>query len=486
VKKAIGKFNPKEIYIGGMQEYGGTSVISGTLKPTAFHILAKSQKIPYTILKDNPVKIEMRSLIGGILRQIRFLRKQSLGDKCEILILANPKHLIMMSKLIRNLKKIFKVKILTYNVTLATKAKLDLLYPGYLEKEKIFTSNLQMELSKLQRVTHSYKKWSKFLTKKYLKEPIVVDFIRSKIKRIIYEESTLILKDYLLASKVMVGLRPKIFLTTTDPDTKILPFVDKANELGIQTVNLQHGVFFSTDPPILVPESRFFITWSKLSKLAISKNRYFKPVKILQWQSPFHSIPRRKQSLTKLKKLRLLLLTSYDMEDINYKNYFYEALLKSLSQIKQKLEIVIRTKSFQDLNDLSLVAAEKGLTVTADDKPDLHDSIRNVDVVIFEGTTAGLDSMLLGKPSIYFNPYTGEDLFGLSKYKAALPILSKKDLNKINSFLTNTSLWPEYSRRGHKFAKEYLGLQNKNNFDKIAKILRRIISSDKITVRCLK
>lgn len=475
-RRALERFNPEIIY-GRVENYKGSSVIQGTLKPTAFFVLAKSTGVRFINFRNVRPKITARGLIGFVLSYIRLLQKQRLEGECEILILANPRNLIMMFGLIKYLRKTFKVRILTYNVLLDTKRRLDMLYPGYLEKEKLFNDNSKPEKVKIKKIVKNFNKWTKFLPNKYRGQPLAIKFIRNKIKKIIDEEASEIIDDYLLAQKVMTVMKPKVVLTTTDPDSKILPYVDKANELGIKTVNLQHGVFFSVDPPANVPESQYFITWSKFTRTALSRNKYFEKVKMLQWQSPFHSLSSQSYRKPKQGHIRLLILVAIDLLDINYKDYYYKKLFDLLNQSKLGLEIIVRTHPFQDLNSLKVLAAESRLVVRLDTNPDLDKSIRWADVVIFENTTAGLDSMLLGKPTIYFNPYTGSDLFNLVTDNASLPILHKKDLSKIIIFLKNDYIWPEYSRRGRRFAKDYLGLSNKRHFDKIADILEKIISN---------
>ncbi|KKP92203.1 MAG: hypothetical protein UR98_C0032G0002 [Parcubacteria group bacterium GW2011_GWA1_36_12] len=474
-QNVIVKLKPKRIYIPQPHNYKGSSVMSGTLKPAALFILAKSQKIQISIFENDSINSPLRMRVGQLLRQVRSLNKQVTREECELLILANPRHLIAMNLLITILSNNFKTKILTYNVTTDTKRKLDSLYGDYLEKERFFGVDLMVKLRRVKNNTKNYKHWNKLTINKYINQPLAFKFIKDKLKRIIDEEADEIIKDYLLANKVMSQLKPKILITTTDPDSKILPYVDKANQLGISTINIQHGAFFSVDPPTNVPESQYFITWSRLTKLALTGNKYFKKVKMFEWQSPFHSIPHQSNYLVKRRDFRVLILTAIYIVDVNIRDYYYKALFESLSKVRSKIEIVVRTKSFQDPISLSALSADNRLNVRLDDNLDLHESIRWADIVIFENTTAGLDAMLLGKPAVYFNPYWGNDFFGLAKYKAAVTILNKNDLNKIVNFLNNRSIWPEYSRRGNKFAKEYFGLNVNDKSKEIVNILKKVI-----------
>lgn len=473
-ERVFAKLNPERIYIPEAQNYKGSSVMSGTLKPLALFTLAKTKNIPTTIFKNNSKNNSLRMSVGQLLSQARSLNKQTSTEECEVLILTNPRHLIAMNQIITILSNNFKTKILTYNITADTKRKLDSLYGDYLEKERYFGFDLMVELRRVKNNTKNYKQWNKLTMNKYINRPLVLKFIRNKLKRIIDDEAGEIIKDYLLANKVMSQLKPKILITTTDPDSKILPYVDKANQLGITTINIQHGAFFSVDPPTNVPESQYFITWSRFTRLALTGNKYFRKIKMLQWQSPFHCLPHQSNRFVKHRDIRVLILTAIYIVDVNFRDYYYKALFESLSKVRPKLEIVVRTKSFQDPISLSALSTDNKLDVRLDDNPDLHESIRWADIVIFENTTAGLDAMLLGKPAVYFNPYWGEDFFGLSKYKAAVTILDKNDFAKIVDLLNNRRVWSEYARRGNKFAKEYFGI-NINKGEEIVDILKKII-----------
>src|SRR3989344_4965829 len=309
-ERVFAKLNPERIYISEAQDYKGSSVMSGTLKPLALFTLAKIKNIPIMLFKINFNKNSLRMRIGQLLSQARSLNKQTSTEECEVLILANPRHLIAMSRLITILSNNIRTKILTYNVTIDTKRKLDSLYRHYLEKERLFRFDLNLELKKLKNNAKKYKKWNKCQANKYIKQPLVLEFIRGKLKKIIDEEAGEIIQDYLLANKVINQLKPKILITTTDPDSKILPYVDKANKLGTTTINIQHGAFFSVDPPTNVPESKYFITWSRLTRLALTENKYFKKVKMFEWKSPFHYLPYKRSRFVRHRHIRVLILTA--------------------------------------------------------------------------------------------------------------------------------------------------------------------------------
>ena len=162
-QNVIVKLKPKRIYIPQPHNYKGSSVMSGTLKPAALFILAKSQKIQISIFENDSINSPLRMRVGQLLRQVRSLNKQVTREECELLILANPRHLIAMNLLITILSNNFKTKILTYNVTTDTKRKLDSLYGDYLEKERFFGVDLMVKLRRVKNNTKNYKHWNKLL-----------------------------------------------------------------------------------------------------------------------------------------------------------------------------------------------------------------------------------------------------------------------------------------------------------------------------------
>ena len=105
-----------------------------------------------------------------------------------------------------------------------------------------------------------------------------------------------------------------------------------------------------------------------------------------------------------------------------------------------------------------------------DKSTNLDDAISEADAVIFENTTAGLAAMLAQKPVLYFNPYDGDDYFSIES-RGIMTILTDKEIeSKISSFFEQRSKWNDFSKKGYKFAIEYLGL-TKNKDAKLAKLI---------------
>jgi len=124
--------------------------------------------------------------------------------------------------------------------------------------------------------------------------------------------------------------------------------------------------------------------------------------------------------------------------------------------------------------NLDWVANLGRLNVLWANNESLENALGKVDLVIFEDTTAGFDAMLAGKPTIYYNPYTGEDFFNVGKNKASLAILSEKDMGKFLEFLKDYKKQRKFSLNGYSYAKNYLGLDTVANRNVVA--IKKIIN----------
>ena len=132
----------------------------------------------------------------------------------------------------------------------------------------------------------------------------------------------------------------------------------------------------------------------------------------------------------------------------------------TLSKIDRQFELTIRVHPFQDTTNFKSLAETFDGKVSFENEAPLGGVIKKADIVFYENTTAGFDAMLLGKPTVYFNPYSGEDFFNVKTHKASLTILGDEDLgDKLLNFILEKKDWENYSEQGKEFAKDYLGLQ---------------------------
>ncbi|GEM_PF-5815420 len=475
--EAIKKFRPNLLIIGEIKDFPGLSVVNGTLKNDAFLLLAKEKAIPYRLIGITSRNFSFKQMLGRSIQFMRYLKKQRISYESDLLILATPRHLVQMAPIIKEIKnKGISVSILTYSVTIALKGLLDKEFPGYFEKERLIGFKIKRESRKTKNNLLNMKVWAKFSHVRYKNNPLVVNYMRDKIFKIITSEMPEILNDVALANKVLSRIHPKALLVTTDPDSKVLPYINKAKENRMKTICIQHGAFHGKDSPAIFPVSDYFIVWSKVSKNILDKVEYFKKVRFIIGKSPFHH--RRKILKTRVlentKHLKILYLTALELTEKGYVNLFRKRLFDLVSSLNMNVTFLIRIYPYEKPDDFYALAKYSRLKIEFVNKITLEKAINLADLVIYENTTAGFDAMLAGKPTIYFNPYTRQDFFETVVNCASFPVLNKKDLNvNLAEFIKHKKEWLMYSKNGQVYAEQYLGLDNSRR--KIAGIINKIL-----------
>lgn len=475
-EKAISEFQPKYLIIGSVKNFPGSSVTDGTLKTNAFMLLAKEKKIPHKLINNEKTNYSIRQTIGRKIQLLWFSRKQIIPGSCDLLILTNPRHLIQMEPIIKTLKnKGISVSILTYSVTVPLKNRLDQIFPVYFEKERLLDSKVKAQTNSIIDNLTKRKAWNKFTIPKYSKNSTVINYMKWKIEDIIKNEMPELLTDFVLADKVLDNFKPKALLTTTDPDSKVLPYIDKARERGIKTICVQHGAFYGKNSPAIYPVSEFFITWSNITKNWLEKSGHFKKVKMLVGSSPFHKLSKRQHNKDTSRQLTILFLSTKNVFDKSLVAFYQRKLFDVLSETEVNFRFLVRVHPYQNTSNLKSLMENFNHDATFDNNCSLEESLNKSDLVIYENTTAGFDAMLLAKPTVYFNPYTGEDYFNVNRNKASFLVLNMNDLKlKLPNFIKEQKQWKKYSKRGSLFAKKYLGLDSPTS--KIPETVKRILS----------
>lgn len=207
-------------------------------------------------------------------------------------------------------------------------------------------------------------------------------------------------QNYKRARILLKKLSPKILLTTTDPDVKILPFIKVARQKNIKTITIQHGAYESPKEDnykseIVLAWGNYYITWFKeeLDKKTISihitGSPFFDQLKI-------EPLKYKSMAINKLKVL--LLLTLYPSHEA-YLNEEITKLIYYLSKIGVS-EIHIRPHPWQKL-DKNLFS-RVGYTKIKKEVGSLDTSLKKSDIVITLNTTAGFNALIKGKPLVYW------------------------------------------------------------------------------------
>lgn len=476
-KKVVDKLAPEKIMLGSLQEYPGASVINGSLKNHAFYIVAQEKNIPFQFFLQKPQRKPLKQILGKILSQINWFKKSVKTGTYDLIILGPPRHIFQLKQVIGDLKKLgLSVYLLTYTLTYFYKNKLDKLGFDYHLKETLIDGKLKSESKNMLSEIIKANPWRNF-HHPTLKNKFESSFLQNKIKEVIKEELLENIENKFASQKFFNSISAKILLTTTDPDSKAIYFIKEAKSRKIKTLALQHGVMWSPAPPSVVPISEKFIAWSNLSRTWLKKIKEFENVNILIGQSPFHRLWKKTTFSTKKGPVKILYLVTIVILDINMVAYWQKRLFEILEQFGN-CEIVVRVHPFQNTTNLGAIINNSTLSASFDRNEDLCKSIADSDLVIFEETTAGFDAMLAGKPTIFFNPYSGEDYFEAKKRDYAMTILSQKEIDeKLLKYLNESDKWKYYAEKGNVFAQKYLGIYNAKS-NNLARVIALQISND--------
>src|SRR3990167_8206702 len=476
-KKAIRKYQPKKIIIPPLSDYKSASVISGNLIPHAFFLCTKEKSIRVNFFEERVMKTGLASRIGKLIQSTRYIRKMHLQGSCDLLIIAPPRHLLQIANFVGTLNKNkIGYKILTYSVTYKYKKKFDRLFGQYLEKERLIDDQIIAQANHVHKVLIQDKEWILFDYPKYKRRKIIIDYIRNRIRQYVSEELGQIITEKLLADKILRSINPKLLLTITDPDTKALTFIDSAKKLKIQTLSFQHGADF-TPIPYSLPVSDNYIVWSYISKKCFLANNYTNTQrhlpknKILIGESPFHSFIQPSKSKLHRDELNVLFLATIHFFEQGLVSYYQKQLFESLADLSN-LKLMVRTHDYQNTMNLKALVDEMGVNAYFANDRTLTSCLEEADVIIFESTTAGLDALLMGKPSIFFNPYDGNTFFKKNKGAFATILKSGEIKPKLKQILSDQKIHNNYALKGYKFAFNYLGVEKGNNYRRTVKIIK--------------
>ena len=175
-------------------------------------------------------------------------------------------------------------------------------------------------------------------------------------------------------------LSPKILLTTTDPDPKVLPFINMAKKMNIRTITIQHGAYESAKGANF-KSAMAFIWGDYYRKWFIERLK--KQNRVLKITgSPFFDqfkVQKLENSKFSVSKLRiLLLLTKYPSYE-SFLNNEVTKLIDYLSKIGVS-EILLRPHPWQKLGkDLFL---NKGYTKIKEETGSLDDSLKKSGIAV--------------------------------------------------------------------------------------------------------
>lgn len=478
-EKVINYFKPKKIIIFELEDYPGYTIINGTLIPHAFFLLSKKKSITYRKISiASRGDFKLRYSAGNIYKFLNGLKRNKIRSG-KILMLIPPSKFLEMKELISDIKKSgMDVIFLTYGLTFSQKKGLKSFACEFWEKEKFYDKEIRRESKITESRLIKERVWNKFSHPRFNDDKFASKFIRTKISQVIRNEFREIAADIILARKIIRESGINLLVTFTDPDTKCLTFISEAKEAGAETISIEHGGSFAPIPYPL-PQSNKHVLWSKKTSELFFSNIYTnegKPLsqnKVLIGETPFDIDIDVNSESQKSNKIKILFLATIHYFDPGSAIYWEKRLFSLLLSSEIDVEISIRLHPFQNRRNFTALVKRYPLKCKFSDFDSLKEALKDADFIIFENTTAGMYSLLSGKPTVFFNPYNKTDMFGVGKFDRSFSILSEDDLQfGLVSFLKGTRLgsgsWDKI-----RFAKEYFGKSRVRKLNKLINILRR-------------
>ncbi|MDO8487483.1 MAG: hypothetical protein Q7S45_04265 [Candidatus Curtissbacteria bacterium] len=477
-EKVINYFKPKKIITFGLEDYPGYSINNGTLIPHAFFLLSRKKNIKYRKISINSRReFKLRQSVGNIYKFLNGLKRNKIRNG-KILMLIPPSKFLEMEEFISDIKKSgLDVIFLTYGLTFSQRKVLKSFTCEFWEKERLYDKEIWEESKIIESHLIKEHAWNKFSHPRFDEDKFASKFIKAKISQVIRNEFREIGADIILARKIITGSGINLLVTFTDPDTKCLTFISGAKEAGVETISIEHGGSLAPIPYPL-PLSNKHILWSKKTSELFFSNFYTndgRPLgkkKVLIGESPFDTNIEVNSKSQKPDKIKILFLATIHYFDPGLTIYWEKRLFSLLLNSDINVEISIRLHPFQNRRNFTALVNKYPQKCKFSDFNSLNEALKDADVIIFENTTAGVYSLLSGKPTVFFNPYNKTDMFGVGKFDRSFSVLSENDLQLgLVAFLKETRL-DFVSRDKIRFAKEYFGKGNVRKLNKLINILR--------------
>lgn len=421
-------------------------------------------------------------IVFRIFDLVKFLLspKRSLNDliACQVLILASGRHLDDLRSLLKYLKTEQQIMVVG-KITPKTQ--------NWLRREKVNFLNVE-------NVSRSVDRWQrlKFLAlfaRSYWvknKEYHLLETAnwRSRLWYLRLFQFPQIATLLTFAHNLFLETKPKVILTTTSNDTFGAAFVLSAQALGIQVIELQHGIISYETIESHYYQSDYYLVWGKIPRQLHPKNAYI--VGCPYFEKPKVKIGNRLYK-HKNRSIRVLVLLSlpYGMLSIFKSKSNQEVLsdiIKGLFKLPSYYQIIFRSHpSFP----LEQILNSSGLQLPANfsisNNSDTLQEIKSSDVIISQATTAGLIAILSKKPSLFFdNSYLFEkfrDPFTNSESAVHVPLQSLRHIDQpILNLLNDKQLLTKQRKAQDRFANDYCAKFGKDSWISIEKFVREVIN----------
>ena len=297
------------------------------------------------------------------------------------------------------------------------------------KESEIITNKMR---SRWQKIKKPYDiSWGKGLIKKFFRETI-----SHKVENVLNHEIEEVIRDYLVAKQIISEYKPKLLISTTDPDTRVLSYIRMAKRAGIRSITIQHGAF--VNPYSVDFESDKMLVWGPYYKKWFIQNLSKTPNQLeICGSLEYDNFYTRKTSSKRTRTQTVLILASF---------YYLKAIEfeKDLASMIEKLnkagfmKILIRTHPYQRLYFIENLARSSNFVEIAN-KSILEEVLDKADLVISNDTTAGVSAIIAGKEIIYW-PFFKKEYLPFGKFRSAFVGHNVKEVIQIVKRMQNNKI----------------------------------------------
>ena len=333
-----------------------------------------------------------------------YLKNGYVFNKKDILLVLPANHAVQIISLLLKLKHT-NIKYLVIVHNLKIKDRITLLKYGinFIDRDSLKNGLIEKKAERnafiIRRRWKKSKRAIRFINENTRKALYFNDTIFFRINNFINKEVKQIFMDLLIAKKNLRMYKPRILVTTTDPDQKVSPFIFLAKENDIETITIQHGTYAISSTANFLSDKVF--VWGDYYKNWFKKYLKKDPDKIIVSGSPFFDNLKfiKLNNNKKITKNHHVLILISGVITMPIEKELHQ-ILRELIKLGVK-KIYVRAHPWQKLYIEQNLFPEKG--VIAANHESLNYFLKKSRIVITTNTTAGFEALIMGKQVIYWD-----------------------------------------------------------------------------------
>jgi hypothetical protein len=335
-----------------------------------------------------------------------FVKRIDVPKDATVVFLCPGSHAVLMVKIFKELaKRKIKYLLIAHNLTALERIKLKRYGVNFIDRLSLALTEKSIKENSSKTLTLVKKRWQqkgthiKLGLSRDTKNRLLEKSITYRLEWFLKYELNGLLIDYFTAQELFKHIDPKILITTTDPNIKVLPFIEMAKKNKIKTVTLQHGTY-AWAPGANFQSDKMFV-WGNYYLNWFIKNLNKSEQSMHITGSAFFDnyVIKKRKSKGNIKSV-LILMALPSVFLLQFREEFENLIDKLVSLGVNK--VYVRSHPWQDLFGLTSIS-KNNLTPIRANKQGLDYYINKSDAVITMSTTAGFNALAAGKPLIYWD-----------------------------------------------------------------------------------